>query len=113
MLYEFPLRTVSEANVRTHWARRAKRAREQRRVAQVYTRAALASHGVPRPPLVIRLTRIAERSLDSDNLAGAFKAVRDGIADALGIDDGDQRLTWLYQQEKADRGTYQVRVEII
>lgn len=42
--------------------------------------------------------------LDSDNLPGAFKHVRDGMADALGIDDGDARLAWSYAQVKAKRG---------
>lgn len=51
-------------------------------------------------PLVVTLTRIAPRSLDSDNLASAAKACRDGISDALGIDDGAKGLTWLYAQRK-------------
>ena len=38
--------------------------------------------------------------------------MRDGVADALGIDDGDERLTWHYAQDKAPRGHYAVRVEI-
>lgn len=35
---------------------------------------------------------------------------RDGIADALGVDDGDEsKVTWSYAQE---RGDYGVRVKI-
>jgi len=49
------------------------------------------------------------RRMDSDGVASALKAVRDGIADALGIDDGNSRITWIYGQE---RGEYSVRVEI-
>ena len=61
---------------------------------------------------MITLTRLASRKLDSDNLATALKAVRDGVADALNLDDGDERLDWRYAQEKAPRGHYAVRVEI-
>ena len=112
MQAELPIRTWSEANARVHWARRARRAREQRRVARMSLRAALAAHGQPSLPATITLTRLASRKLDSDNLASALKAVRDGVADALGIDDGDERLAWHYAQDKAPRGHYAVRVEI-
>lgn len=96
-----PLRIVSTPNLREHWGARARRARTHRR-------AALA---VPRHPLpcVVHLTRIAPRELDTDNLVAAFKALRDGIADRLGIADDDERVTWLYAQRK---GPYGVEVSI-
>jgi hypothetical protein len=34
--------------------------------------------------------------MDSDGVAAAAKYVRDGIARAIGIDDGDPRLDWRY-----------------
>lgn len=112
MRIDLPIRTWSEPNVRAHWAKRARRAREQRKVARTCVRVACASRGIPSPPLTITLMRLASRRLDSDNLAAALKAVRDGVADALEIDDGDERLTWRYAQEKLPRGRYAVRVEI-
>lgn len=63
-------------------------------------------------PCVVRLTRLSSGELDGDNLAMAFKHVRDGVADALGIDDRDSRIVWEYAQEKQPRGTYAVRVEL-
>jgi hypothetical protein len=45
--------------------------------------------------------------MDGDNSIGSLKAVRDGVADALGIDDGDPRLTWEYRQET---GPFGVRI---
>ena len=60
----------------------------------------------------MRLTRIGPRRLDSDNLAAALKHVRDGVADALGMDDGDPRLVWLYGQRRGKPGEYAVLVEI-
>lgn len=62
--------------------------------------------------MTITLTRVygagrglknkAARMLDSDNLAGAFKAVRDGVAEAMGIDDGSERLEWRYAQTQGE-----------
>ena len=51
-------------------------------------------------PIAVSMTRIAPRALDDDNLQTAFKSVRDGVADALGIDDRDPRVAWRYAQEK-------------
>lgn len=89
-------RLVSEANAREHWATRAKRAKAHRTMA----RGTLRLHHAPIPaPCRITITRIGKRRLDDDNLAGSAKAIRDGVADWLGIDDGDPRLTWRYAQE--------------
>lgn len=63
--------------------------------------------------VVITLTRIAPRSLDTDNLASALKAVRDGAADALGVDDGSGRIEWRYAHERGKPGEYGVYVEIV
>ena len=60
--------------------------------------------------LEITLTRVGIRKMDSDNLSGSCKAIRDGIADALEIDDGDERLDWQYRQEVGK--VYCVKVEI-
>jgi hypothetical protein len=62
-------------------------------------------------PLKIKLIRIGKRLLDKDdNLPAAFKAFKDGICDALKINDGNKaHAVWEYAQEK---GSYGVRVEI-
>lgn len=62
--------------------------------------------------VAITLTRIAPRALDTDNLASGLKAIRDGVADALGVDDGSSRIQWRYAQERGKPGEYAVRVEI-
>ena len=41
--------------------------------------------------LVVTLTRVSPRALDSDNLAYAFKAVRDEVAAYFGVNDNDPR----------------------
>jgi len=122
------IRTYSEANLRQHWAARARRAKAQREAAFLLMREALLrqsrirrdkpqapnpeNDGVNLKPIVITLTRIAPRRLDPDNLARSMKAVQDGIADALRMDDGDPRLQWRYAQAKGKPKEYAVLVEI-
>lgn len=108
-----PLKTVSEANRHEHWRARQKRAKGQRECARAYTLVHIGHLGTifrHVPPLIVTITRLSARELDSDNLASSQKAVRDGVADALGIDDRDPRVTWIYAQEKA-KG-YAVRITI-
>lgn len=38
------------------------------------------------------------RELDSDNLQSSLKALRDAVAEWLGVDDRDKRVTWEYGQ---------------
>lgn len=98
----------STANLREHHMSRANRAKCQRKTAA--TECARAKR-VPMP-LTVMLTRLGKQRLDDDNLAHAFKAVRDGVADALGIKDNDPRVQWLYAQEKRPPGHPMNRVRI-
>lgn len=112
MIITLPIRTVSEANRRDHWAVRAKRAKSQRTAVALALRCRLARWGLP---LVVTLTRIAPRALDDDNLRSALKAVRDGVADALGVDDGSEQVTWRYAQCRPGKGAptrFQVAVAV-
>lgn len=61
---------------------------------------------------VVRLTRISPRLLDSDNLEGALKAVRDGVADGMGINDRDPRVRYVVDQEQGLPGEFSVRCEL-
>ena len=99
-----PLHIISEANGRDHWRKVARR-KALHRACAVYqmSRHARPMHG---GPITITLTRIAGRKLDDDNLSSGFKAVRDGVADWLGIDDGHERLTWRYAQRKGPPKVY-------
>lgn len=108
-MIEFPLKIESTLNKREHWSARSKRAKFQRAEAHIYCKYKAFP---PRLPCVVTLVRIAPRSLDTDNLAGGFKSVRDGIADWLGINDNDPRVTWLYAQERGAPKQYAVRVEV-
>jgi hypothetical protein len=110
LVLEAPILTVSEANKRGHWAKGARRAKSQRDVVKLLLVSKLGR--APAPPLEVRLVRIAPRRLDGDNLQRALKAIRDGVADWLGVDDGDPRLTWLYDQGAGAPKYYGVRVEL-
>ncbi len=100
-----PIKTVAGLNVREHWRARSARVKRER------TTAALLTPASPLPCVVL-LTRLSPGLLDDDNLQGACKAIRDGIADRLGVDDRDPRVTWNYAQERCVRGQFGVRVEI-
>jgi len=106
-----PIKLASVANLRMHWAVKAKLAKSHR----TRTRASLMAEAPtpPSTPLTVVLTRIAPRRLDSDNLASAFKACRDGVADWLGVDDGHKDIEWVYEQRSAGPKFYAIEVEVI
>jgi hypothetical protein len=122
-----PLRLLSEANTRDGWRAKAKRTKDQRRVTGMATRARLVAAWPDRPctrayrdraeqkkvtfALTVTLTRLGPRTLDTDNLARACKAVRDGVADALGVNDGDSRIAWRYEQVKGSAYAVEIRIE--
>lgn len=101
-----PVRTVSALNVREHWATRSKRVKAERREGF------FAFHGVKRLPLpcVVTIVRLGPRKLDDDNLRGALKGIRDGMADRLGVDDADPEVEWRYGQESSK--AYAVRIVV-
>ena len=106
-----PIKAVSVANLREHWRPKAARAKSHRTQAWAELRAADKE---PRllGPVVVTFTRIAPRPLDDDNLRSALKAVRDGVADWLGVPDNDPRIRWEYRQERQASKFYAVAVEI-
>jgi hypothetical protein len=113
-----PVKIESLANKREHWTATAKRKKAQRECALLALTVANRGRTFDAPmhqealPMTITLTRIGPRQLDDDNLAGGFKHVRDGVADWLGIDDGDKRLTWKYEQRKGAPKEYAAEIRI-
>lgn len=65
-------------------------------------------------PVRVDLHRAGKRLLDDDNLAFAFKAVRDVVAEFVGIDDGNTKLVrWGYSQERVRQAEHQgIRITI-
>lgn len=88
----------SRANERLHWRSAATLTARQRDLGRRMGQAMIGC-GLTLPT-TITLTRKGARLLDDDNLASAFKHVRDGIADACGVDDSKRGpITWVYTQE--------------
>lgn len=106
-----PIETASALNARgsTKW-RGARDARVRGKVASI-VRPAFEIARV-RAPCTIVLVRVSSGSLDSDNLWGSQKKVRDAVADVLGVDDADASVTWAVDQIKAARGVRGVVVEV-
>ncbi len=102
--FEIPVKLVCSTNARSHWRVIAKRKKEQRELAKILCQSALVmSNGMALRvrqflPIVVMIDRLGKRRMDSDNLATAAKYVRDGIADALELNDNDERIEWRYGQ---------------
>lgn len=109
MKITLPLKiTTPNLNARGYWVRESRRRREREVTAW-------GLRGMDRPelPAVVMLTRVGPRPLDSDNLAFAFKSVRDAIAAWVGVDDGPgSGLTWVYDQRRGRPREYYAEVEI-
>jgi hypothetical protein len=105
---EIPMRTVPGQNVREHHHVRARRVKAEKQA----TAWSLVTKGNPNLPLTVRLTRLSPGMvpLDDDNLAGSLKAVRDAVAQWLGVDDRhSKRVRYVYTQER--RAEWGVRIE--
>lgn len=109
-----PVKTVSETNAREHWASRHRRRATIRQTVGLVVRGALQGAGVT-GPLTVEMTRLGPTGgLDDDNLIGSLKAVRDGVADALGVDDADPRITWrCHQRPSGKRGVWAVEIRMV
>jgi hypothetical protein len=68
-----------------------------------------------KPAVRILMTRLSSSGqlLDDDNLRGALKATRDGLALKLRINDATPLVKWDYAEERCERGKEGVRVEVL
>lgn len=100
----------SETNQREHWSKKARRVKAQRE--HVFWAFKAERPEKPELPVYVKLTRIAPRRFDDDNLRSAFKAVRDQVSEWLGVDDADSRVEWLYEDRKGAPKEKRVIIEI-
>lgn len=109
---EIPLKLGAALNARVHWTARAKRSKTERAIV----RASLAHRQDLRctlPPTTCTLVRIAPRALDDDNLAGAFKSIRDEVASFFDVDDGPKGpIAWRYAQRKGEPRQYGIEINL-
>lgn len=111
--FDAPIKTVSEANrsSREPWQVKMRRRKSQQLEMNVMFKNALQGRQIPLP-CTVKLTRVGPKAMDTDNLAGSFKACRDEIARVLGVDDGDPRIRFEYEQTPIGERSYNILVEI-
>ena len=80
---------VLHPNSRPHWAQLAKAKKAAREAAYWSVKASGLVHSFPDGPLHLWIDFYPpdRRKRDDDGLLSSMKAARDGIADALGLDD--------------------------
>jgi hypothetical protein len=105
-----PIRIESTPNLRESWQARSKRAGKHKHDTYFALKASKAPHSLP---CTVTLTRIAPRTLDSDNNVAGLKNVRDGVALWLRVDDADERVTWAYAQRKGEPKEYALEIEVV
>lgn len=96
---------ISKANAREHRRVRDQRIIKEREATTFALHLAdkLATLSFEQGARVTLSRPYHETPLDDDNIRAAFKAVRDAVAEFLGVDDGEERLHFIYQQTKAVR----------
>lgn len=101
---------LNESNHRGSWGGRAERLGLARYHTKEKLKAALGRKPL-RPVLTVTLTRVApgNQLLDNDGLVTSLKGARDGVADALHVDDKTKLIRWAYSQRKGDWG---IEVEV-
>lgn len=109
IIVEVPIKTTStNSKLRVHW----RMLRSQTKNERAWVGAFLRKHTPPPLPVFVRMTRCSAGELDSDNLQGALKAVRDEVARWLGVDDASKDVDWVYDQEKTKKKVCGVRIFI-
>jgi hypothetical protein len=121
LMLRLPIKTTNPLNGQSGNSRlagiiRARARAKQKGLSFMLTKATLARVApelARSQAFVVTLTRISAGTMDTDGLAASQKGVRDGIAAALGIDDGDvDRLRFRYAQRKGPPKQHMVEVLI-
>lgn len=111
-----PCKLVTGPNSRMYYMKRARINKQQAWTLAMLIQAALPSDfkSNAMQQYAVTFTRIAPArgrwQMDSDNLHGCCKALRDQVAKMFHLDDGNERWTWKYEQ--AAGRDYEVRCRI-
>jgi len=97
-------------NARTHWAKRSKVAKGYRAACHLLAKKAGLVAPVGRALLLLEFVPPDRRRRDDDNMLASFKAGRDGLADALGIDDNRFVTQLQVSREVVPGGAVRVRI---
>jgi|GEM_PF-292933 len=99
-------------NARVHWAKKSKAAKKYR--TECFLLAKKAGIAAPQSgEITFALEFVApdRRKRDDDNLLASCKAMRDGVADALGIDDNRFITQLRISRETVKGGEVRVRIQ--
>jgi len=98
-------------NARVHWSKKSRAAKAYRAACHMLAKQAGLQSPVGQALLVVEFVPPDRRRRDDDNLLAMFKAGRDGLADALGIDDNVFATQIRVSKETAKGGAVRVRIE--
>ncbi len=84
---------------RWHWSKTRKAVAKCRWLVGLM----LSQFDKPGLPVVVTMTRCSVGVLDDDGAVGACKSVRDEVAEWIGVNDSDPRVTWVVKQAKVKR----------
>ncbi|WP_447733481.1 endodeoxyribonuclease RusA [Pseudomonas shirazensis] len=100
-------------NARVHWTKKSRAAKAYRAACHLLAKQA----GIQAPQgaalLVLEFVPPDRRRRDDDNLLAMFKAGRDGLADALGIDDNVFATQVMVSKETIKDGAVLVRIQAV
>lgn len=109
VLLPWPPKVLSP-NARTHWATRSRAAKAYRSICFQLCRAARLPVPNGRALLSLEFIPPDRRRRDDDNCIAAFKSGRDGVAQALGIDDSRFVTQLQISAETIKGGAVRVRI---
>lgn len=102
------IKTTTPGNSRRHWRSEWAEGKQARMRAKL----AIVAQDRPSFPVVVTLIRHSSGTCDKHNLSGCLKHIIDGIADAYGIDDGDDGWDFRFEQVKCKRDQAGVEIRI-
>lgn len=101
---------VLSPNARVHWATKSRAAKAYRNACFLLCRQAALSVPSGRALLSLEFIPPDRRRRDDDNCIAAFKSGRDGVAQALGIDDSRFVTQLQISAETIKGGAVRVRI---
>ena len=109
LLLPWPPKVLSP-NARSHWAAKSKAAKAYRNACFLLCRQAALPMPMGRALLSLEFIPPDRRRRDDDNCIAAFKSGRDGVAEALGIDDSRFVTQLQISAETIKGGAVRVRI---
>ncbi|MEP9321472.1 endodeoxyribonuclease RusA [Pseudomonas sp. LABIM340] len=100
-------------NARSHWAKKSKRAKSYRFTCMLLCLQAALRAPAGRIGFCIEFVPPDRRQRDDDNMLAAFKAGRDGIADALKVDDHRFITTFSVSPDITPGGAVRVTIQAL